>query len=1074
MSLLDSLRRGWWSGWAEFPELVAGGAGLLESLIPGDRPDDPLERLQEWGKESARGLRLEGGEEEPEGLLGKIAQGIGAAPGTLASMAPFFLTTPASMTATTAGAIARPAIAFGTHSLVRHGAEGLPTAIGHGLRGAAEGALFGGVGLKTGKMLVPGSAKELLPKVQFLRGLKEHPAAARLLERYEKQLAETGIDTLSRRLGRKAAHGLGAGGVVGGMTLAHGGDLEEAVAGGATMGLLGMLSSGRYREPSMTPEQRLGAAEYLIKKEAGKRGLPEIKLPKEGEWVPPEGPPPTFAETARAGLKYDEPPRTRASIEQFKSLDPRSQRTVLERQNQELPYSLEDYRRVAVTPEETYRLQANMAEINRQKANAAMMKEQAKQLKDPELARRAAEIEDQLAMAEVAETAGFEAASGSASTAGRVLVNVKLGRLNEPDWVKSVRQFERVFGKDRSSRFVKLAQLSEGRPDLLKTLFDVANTPTTWDYMMEYWINGLLSGPSTQMVNTTSNALRQGIDHLEKRVGLWAEAKAGESKLTQADRGAIMGADMKASWSGIRMFPKFIKAALSEAETAKLIEEFPQYAKRTKLDHPTAAIPGKPGEIIRLPGRLLQVMDMYFKGIAGERAAAYTASKMAYEEFRAGKIGQAEVEPRIRELMGERGNEPAREILEAMQREAEIQTFTQPVRGTIGPAVSRAREVTTKIPILGIDVKPVQAIVPFWQTPWNVISQSVARSPLGLLRMKGLKQRYKAGEIDSTTYYKEASGTIMGTALWASLVGAAKMGVITGSGPTNYADRQNLLQTGWRPYSIKLGDRYLQMQRLEPLGTILGMAGDAAEFGTTDDLTGKAVAMIKENMTNKSFLYGLESFAQAFANPKQFGSTYYRQMSGSIIPTFFSKVAQAVDPYQRVQEPFGAEAGVPDAMAYRIPFVSRTLPARTTALGEKAERWGTLGEKGVLGRIVGGIQSMTSAMPVSGGRADTEVERELARLKGFPKIAPSPPRRDVRLRGGNAESIRLTDEEYDIYNQMHQMAKQHMSRIIQSYNYERLPDDAKAKILRSVYDKYRRAANDRITMLVRKRTTVGS
>ena len=89
MSLLDSLKRGWWSGWAEFPELVAGGAGLLESIIPGDRPDDPLERLQRWGEESAQGLRAEGGGGESVGLLEKITEGLGAAPGTLASMAPF-------------------------------------------------------------------------------------------------------------------------------------------------------------------------------------------------------------------------------------------------------------------------------------------------------------------------------------------------------------------------------------------------------------------------------------------------------------------------------------------------------------------------------------------------------------------------------------------------------------------------------------------------------------------------------------------------------------------------------------------------------------------------------------------------------------------------------------------------------------------------------------------------------------------------------------------------------------------------------------------------------------------------
>ena len=141
MSVLDALGRGWWSGWAEFPELVAGGAGLLESLIPGDTPDDPLERLKDWGNEAAQGLRSEGGDGTSEGLLEKITEGLGAAPGTLASMAPFMIGGSAAIPARAVGAaIARPALGFGAHSLVRHGDEGLPTAVGHGIRGAMEGA----------------------------------------------------------------------------------------------------------------------------------------------------------------------------------------------------------------------------------------------------------------------------------------------------------------------------------------------------------------------------------------------------------------------------------------------------------------------------------------------------------------------------------------------------------------------------------------------------------------------------------------------------------------------------------------------------------------------------------------------------------------------------------------------------------------------------------------------------------------------------------------------------------------------------------------------------------------------
>jgi hypothetical protein len=343
------------------------------------------------------------------------------------------------------------------------------------------------------------------------------------------------------------------------------------------------------------------------------------------------------------------------------------------------------------------------------------------------------------------------------------------------------------------------------------------------------------------------------------------------------------------------------------------------------------------------------------------------------------------------------------------------------------------------------------------------------------LRLKSLKNRYDSKQINQAEYYRELTGTLMGTAVWGGLVGMANAGVITGGGPTNYAERQNLIARGWRPYSIKIADAYIPLQRIEPLGTVLGMAGDAVEFGSSDDKTSKAIAIVKDNMTDKAFLYGLESFAKAFANPEQFGSTYYRQMSGSIVPTFFAKAAQAFDPYQRIQEPFGAETGIPDAMAYRVPFVSRALPARTTSLGEKAEKWGTFGTETTTDKILSGVQSVLSVAPVSGVRPNTEVEKELNRLRSYRGTPPASPRRTKKmvLKGVTGENVKLTDDEYAIYDRYHQMAKKQMHNMITSSRWERIPDPMKAKMLDKVYRKHRTAASKQITMLVRRRTSVG-
>jgi hypothetical protein len=206
-----------------------------------------------------------------------------------------------------------------------------------------------------------------------------------------------------------------------------------------------------------------------------------------------------------------------------------------------------------------------------------------------------------------------------------------------------------------------------------------------------------------------------------------------------------------------------------------------------------------------------------------------------------------------------------------------------------------------------------------------------------------------------------------------------------------------------------------------------------------------------------------------------FGPTYYKQMTGSLVPTIFSKAAQAVDPNMRQVEPLGAELGIPDALAYRIPGMSQELPMRTTAFGEPAERWGVGSTDTPAAKLLSAAQSMTSAIPFSFEREGVEVEKEFNRLRDYPGMPPATPRRSktVTLRGVSGESVKLTEAEYQVYDKYNQMAKQHVAKMINSLRWDAIPDQMKAKMMRKTYDKYRRVANQQINLSIRRRTTVG-
>ena len=59
----------------------------------------------------------------------------------------------------------------------------------------------------------------------------------------------------------------------------------------------------------------------------------------------------------------------------------------------------------------------------------------------------------------------------------------------------------------------------------------------------------------------------------------------------------------------------------------------------------------------------------------------------------------------------------------------------------------------------------------------------------------------------------------------------AANGLITGSAPPDPKERKALFETGWRPYSVKIGDKYISYQGYEPIHTMLGFSADCFNLG---------------------------------------------------------------------------------------------------------------------------------------------------------------------------------------------------------------------------------------------------
>ena len=104
---------------------------------------------------------------------------------------------------------------------------------------------------------------------------------------------------------------------------------------------------------------------------------------------------------------------------------------------------------------------------------------------------------------------------------------------------------------------------------------------------------------------------------------------------------------------------------------------------------------------------------------------------------------------------------------------------------------------------------------------------------------------------------------VMGGAV---VMGAGLMafnGNLTGNGPHDYHEKQDMIRMGWKPNSIRLGGKWYSYRGLEPYQQILSLTADAIYYSNrvdeaaTENVLNKIRYAISMNVTNQTFLSGL-------------------------------------------------------------------------------------------------------------------------------------------------------------------------------------------------------------------------
>lgn len=455
-----------------------------------------------------------------------------------------------------------------------------------------------------------------------------------------------------------------------------------------------------------------------------------------------------------------------------------------------------------------------------------------------------------------------------------------------------------------------------------------------------------------------------------------------------------------------------------------------------------AAIKGRPGKnelsdrimntfgkAVRTPFRILGVEDMLIRK-PSEMGALYTAvnRRARMEGLKPGTDEWNEwVAAAIKDPVETFGADFMKEIQEI----ADGNLFQE----SLHPSLRKVQNWREDVPALKL-------VVPFFRTIVNLQKQALEFSPLAPV-LPSVRKGLKAGGGARSDALAKMT---LGTAAMTPLMFHAAEGNITLAPPTNPAERDKFYAEGKQPYSVKIGDKWYPYQRFSPYADWFVTSAAMAEMYTNDEekeaaeLASHAFFTLTQNFFDKSFATGMHDFLSAMADPER--SEYWVQnfVTGATVPNIIPLAARVVDPVIRETD------SLKEAYISKIPYLSKTLPAKRTVFGEEITRPGTAIERAI---------SPVIPSPVAVDTVRSELD-EIGYEMGFP--------------GKTAGGFEMDKETYYIYQSVAgKVTYQALFNLIQTPQYQnmspRAREQAVDKIVRKVREQVKmQVAQEQIIM----------
>lgn len=496
------------------------------------------------------------------------------------------------------------------------------------------------------------------------------------------------------------------------------------------------------------------------------------------------------------------------------------------------------------------------------------------------------------------------------------------------------------------------------KPEDISRLARTLYHPSLRDYFDWYWYNSLLSSPVGRVRDAVSSTLATLAAPIETAAALPFDVAAS----LKTGQRSVYAAEVPAQLLGMRM-------ALSDAgrQWATVVKDgFAATQVRNELEflsrEPVA------GMLPNLPSRLVAANDAFFKAINRNGSIYAQAVNQAQRE----KLSGARYAERVAELR----TNPTQAMVEQAMEFGQRQTWQQ--RDPFSNWLSQGKRLPGPLGLA------FTVVLPFHQTPINLVKYAAERSPFGYGLLAWNMARGKGTQRGGAELMAKAT---LGTAAMAGAWQMAQSEDLTADAPRTEAERDAFYRQGKQPYSVRLGDTWYSYQNT-PMAPVLAAAAQGQEairkgrYGEGFAVAGGALFGMVRAMGDMPFMQGFARLFEAYEDPSKGGPQFMESLARSAVPQVIQFVARANDPIVRDVE------GPGEALQSALPGLSTQLPSRLNAFGEDVSR-----PEGVRG-----LQALNPFRPSKA--VNDPVEAELKRLhldvEGY-RVQPGTVTRSVRV-----------------------------------------------------------------------------